>query len=51
MRIATLLNTTPERRLHMQQAVDLWELGHVEALDVQPLPASRLAGLADAKAE
>jgi len=50
-RIATLFNTTPESWLHMQQAVDLWELGHVKALDVQPLPASRLAALVDAKAE
>ena len=28
LRLARLLNTTPESWLNMQQAVDLWELGH-----------------------
>jgi len=29
LRLARLLNTTPESWLNMQQAVDLWELGRV----------------------
>jgi addiction module HigA family antidote len=29
LRLARLLNTTPESWLNMQQAVDLWELGSV----------------------
>jgi addiction module HigA family antidote len=28
LRLAKLLNTTPESWLHMQQAVDLWELAN-----------------------
>jgi len=31
LRLARLLNTTPESWLNMQQAVDLWELGRVQA--------------------
>ena len=47
VRIATLLNTTAESWLLMQQAVDLWEVRQDSAaLDtVKPLSASRLAGL------
>ena len=47
-RIATLLNTTPESWLLMQQAVDLWEVrqGQSGVHHVKPLPPSRLAGLA-----
>ena len=46
-RIATLLHTTPESWLLMQQAVDLWEVreGQAAAKLVTPLPLSRLAGL------
>lgn len=31
LRLARLLNTTPESWLNMQQAVDLWVLGRVQA--------------------
>ena len=48
-RIATLLNTTAESWLLMQQAVDLWEVRQKQASPngVKPLPKSRLAALAD----
>jgi addiction module HigA family antidote len=48
-RIATLLNTTAESWLLMQQAVDLWEVRQKQASPngVKPLPKARLAALAD----
>lgn len=47
VKIATLLNTSAESWLLMQQALDLWEVRQDSAaLDsVQPLSESRLAGL------
>ena len=47
VKVATLLNTSAESWLLMQQALDLWEVRQVAAaLDsVQPLSESRLAGL------
>ncbi|NML62444.1 HigA family addiction module antidote protein [Massilia sp. RP-1-19] len=47
VRIATLLNTSAESWLQMQQALDLWEVRQdYTALDtVKPLSESRLAGL------
>ena len=47
VRIATLLNTSAESWLLMQQALDLWEVRQdVAAADnVKPLSPSRLAGL------
>jgi addiction module HigA family antidote len=47
-RIATLLDTTAESWLLMQQAVDLWEVRQKQASPggVKPLPKSRLAALA-----
>ena len=46
-RIATLLNTSAESWLLMQQAVDLWEVRQESsaAAGVKPLPKSRLAAL------
>lgn len=46
-RIATLLDTSAESWLLMQQAVDLWEVRHVQATihDVKPLSKARLATL------
>ena len=46
-RIATLLRTSAESWLLMQQAVDLWEVrqGQFAFHEVKPLPRSRLAGL------
>ena len=48
VRIAKLLNTTPESWLRMQEALDLWEVqqepGKLSA--VRPLPKSRLAEVA-----
>ncbi len=50
VRIATLLKTTPESWLRMQEALDLWQVtqepGKLAA--VKPLPARRLADLAAA---
>lgn len=48
-RIATLLGTSAESWLLMQQAVDLWEVRQVQSgfAEVKPLPRSRLAVLAD----
>lgn len=48
-RIATLLNTSAESWLLMQQAVDLWEVRQEQLTfdDVKPLPKSRLAALAE----
>jgi antitoxin HigA-1 len=48
-RVATLLNTSAESWLLMQQAVDLWEVRQEQATveDVKPLPKSRLAALAE----
>lgn len=45
VRIATLLNTTPESWLRMQEAVDLWKIGQHPAklASVKPLPKRRLA--------
>lgn len=47
VKIATLLNTSAESWLLMQQALDLWEVRQdAAALDsVKPLSESRLAGL------
>lgn len=47
LRIATLLNTSAESWLLMQQALDLWEVRqNVAAVEnVKPLSQSRLAGL------
>jgi addiction module HigA family antidote len=48
VRVATLLNTSPESWLRMQQAVDLWDLqrqpGDLAA--IKPLPKNRLAAVA-----
>jgi addiction module HigA family antidote len=48
VRIAKLLDTTPESWLRMQEALDLWEVqqepGRLSA--VRPLPKSRLAEVA-----
>jgi addiction module HigA family antidote len=47
-RIATLLNTSAESWLLMQQAVDLWEVRQQARLDdVKPLPKARLAALSN----
>lgn len=45
VRIATLLNTTPESWLRMQEAVDLWAISRQPAklASVKPLPKKRLA--------
>jgi len=43
MRLARLLNTTPESWLNMQQAVDLWELQHARMrryVHIRPLRAA-----------
>jgi antitoxin HigA-1 len=47
VRIASLLNTSAESWLRMQQALDLWELGQADAQrhKVPPLPAALLGGL------
>lgn len=47
VRIGTLLSTTPESWLRMQEALDLWEITQQPArvAAVKPLPASRLASL------
>jgi len=47
-RIATLLNTSAESWLLMQQALDLWQVRQAQTQlgDVHPLPRSRLAALA-----
>ena len=48
-RIATLLHTSAESWLLMQQAVDLWEFRQGQAAfdDVKPLPRSRLVALTE----
>ncbi|MES2019454.1 MAG: HigA family addiction module antitoxin [Pseudomonadota bacterium] len=48
-RIATLLHTSAESWLLMQQAVDLWDVrqGQPAFTDVRPLPKSRLAVLTE----
>jgi addiction module HigA family antidote len=48
-RIATLLHTSAESWLLMQQAVDLWEVRQEQSTfdDVKPLPKARLAALAE----
>ncbi|HEY4644975.1 MAG TPA: HigA family addiction module antitoxin [Steroidobacteraceae bacterium] len=45
VRIATVLNTSPESWLRMQEAVDLWEIRQQPArlAGVKPLPQRRLA--------
>jgi len=45
VRIAKLLNTTPESWLRMQEAVDLWDISQQPAkfASVKPLPKKRLA--------
>jgi addiction module HigA family antidote len=45
VRIATLLSTTPESWLRMQEAVDLWQIGQQPAkfAGVKPLPKRRFA--------
>jgi len=47
VRIATVLNTSPESWLRMQEAVDLWEIRQQPArlAAVKPLSKSRLAEL------
>lgn len=47
-RIATLLGTSAESWLLMQQALDLWQVRQDQSLlkDVKPLPQSRLSSLA-----
>jgi len=49
VRIATVLNTSPESWLRMQEAVDLWEIRQQPArlAAVKPLPKSRLADMAE----
>ena len=48
VRIATLLKTTPESWLRMQEALDLWQIAQQpdKLAAVKPLPARRLADLA-----
>jgi plasmid maintenance system antidote protein VapI len=48
VRIATLLKTTPESWLRMQEALDLWQVTQEPAklAAVKPLPSKRLAELA-----
>ena len=48
VRIATLLKTTPESWLRMQEALDLWQVIQEPAklAAVKPLPSKRLAELA-----
>jgi antitoxin HigA-1 len=48
VRIATLLNTSPESWLRMQQAADLWQLRQQpgELAAIKPLPKNRLAAVA-----
>ncbi len=48
VRIATLLKTTPESWLRMQEALDLWQVTQEPAklAAVKPLPSKRLAVLA-----
>jgi len=50
VRVASLLNTSAESWLLMQQTLDLWELGQAEArrYRVPPLSRARLAALEDA---
>jgi len=50
VRIATLLKTTPESWLRMQEALDLWQVTQDPAklAAVKPLPSKRLAELAAA---
>lgn len=45
VRLATLLNTSPESWLRMQEAVDLWEVQQdpQKLAAVKPLPKERLA--------
>ncbi len=47
VRIASLLNTSPQSWLLMQQALDLWELAQADAQrhKVPPLSPARLAAL------
>ena len=47
VRIATLLKTTPESWLRMQEALDLWQVTQEPAklAAVKPLPSKRLADL------
>jgi addiction module HigA family antidote len=45
LRLARLLNTTPESWLNMQQAVDLWELGRARTgryARIKPVKATAL---------
>jgi len=45
LRLARLLNTTPESWLNMQQAVDLWELGRARTgryARIKPVKAAAL---------
>ncbi len=37
LRLARLLGTTPESWLNMQQAVDLWELGHAKSAEYRKI--------------
>ena len=37
LRLARLLNTTPESWLNMQQAVDLWELEHAKSSEYRKI--------------
>ena len=48
VRIATLLKTTPESWLRMQEALDLWQVTQEpdKLAAVKPLPSKRLAELA-----
>jgi addiction module HigA family antidote len=48
VRIATLLKTTPESWLRMQEALDLWQVTQEPSklAAVKPLPSKRLAELA-----
>ena len=48
VRIATLLKTTPESWLRMQEALDLWQVNQEPAklAAVKPLPSRRLSELA-----
>jgi addiction module HigA family antidote len=50
VRIATLLKTTPESWLRMQEALDLWQVIQEPAklAAVKPLPSKRLAELSAA---
>jgi len=49
VRIATVLNTSPESWLRMQEAVNLWEIRQQPArlAAVKPLSKSRLADMAE----